>query len=63
MEENLKIFKLEYLSNHRWDHPEILNLSLGNQSKLKVAWNEDDLRILKVEYISNHWIYLPQILN
>ena len=38
----------------------ILNLSLGDQTKLNM---EDDLKILKVEYLSNHWSDLPQILN
>ena len=43
MEEDLKILKVEYLSNHWSDFPQILNLSLGDQTKIKNAWNEDDL--------------------
>ena len=37
MEEELKIFKVEYLSNHWSDFPKILNLSLGDQTKIKTA--------------------------
>ena len=42
MEEDLKMLKFEYLSNHWSDFPKILILSLGNQTKIKNAWNEDD---------------------
>ena len=63
MEDDLKILKVEYLSNHLSDLPQILNLSWGNQTKLDIVWNEDKLTIIKVEYISFHWSYLPQILN
>ena len=41
MEDDLKILKVEYLSNHWSDLPQILNLSSGDQTKN--AWNEDDL--------------------
>ena len=34
MEEDLKILKVEYLSNHWSDFPQILNLSLGNWTKV-----------------------------
>ena len=44
MEDDLKILKVEYLSNHYLFLPEILNLSLGDQTKIKNAWNEDDLQ-------------------
>ena len=44
MEEDLKIFKVEYLSNHWSDFPQILNLSLGDQTKIRNAYNEDDLQ-------------------
>jgi hypothetical protein len=43
MEDDLKILKVEYLSNHSLDPPQILNLSSGIQTKIKKAWNEDDL--------------------
>ena len=43
MEDDLKILKVEYLSNHWSDLPQILNLSSGEQPKIKNAWNEDDL--------------------
>ena len=35
MEDDLKILKVEYLSNHWSDLPQILNLSLGDQTKSK----------------------------
>ena len=41
MEDDLKILKVEYLSNHWLDFPQILNLSSGDQTKFKNAWNED----------------------
>ena len=44
MEDNLKILKLEYLSNHLSDFPQILSLSLGNQTKLKNTQNEDNFQ-------------------
>jgi hypothetical protein len=54
MEDDLKILKTEYISNHWSDLSQILNLSLGNQTKIKycLKWRqppmEDDLKILKV---------------
>ena len=36
--------KVEYLSNHWSDFPQILNLSLWDQTKIKNAWNKDDLQ-------------------
>ena len=52
MEDDLKKLKLEYISNHWLDFPQILNLSLWDQTKIKNAWNKDD-----------HWLDFPQILN
>ena len=69
MEDNLKILKVEYLSNHWSDLPQILNLVLRDQTNIKkcMKWRwppeEDNLIILKVEYLSNHWLDFPQILN
>ena len=37
MEEDLKILKVEYLSNHWSDFPQILDLSLGDQTKIENA--------------------------
>ena len=37
IEDDLKILKVEYLSNHWSDWPQILNLSLGDQTKIKNA--------------------------
>ena len=36
MEEDLKILKVEYLRNHWPDLPQILNLSSGDQTKIKM---------------------------
>ena len=44
MEDDLKILKVEYLSNHSSDPPQILNLRSGDQTKIKNAWNEDNLQ-------------------
>ena len=44
MEDDLNIIKVEYLSNHWSDFPQILKLSLEDQTKIKNASNEDDLR-------------------
>ena len=70
LEDNLKILKVEYLSNHWSDLPQFLNFSSGEQTKVKNAWNEEGLqwktnsngKILKVE-LSNHWSDVLQILN
>ena len=66
MEEDLKILKVEYLSNQWLDFPQILNLSLGYHTKIKNGLKQrlppmkEDLKILKVEYLSNHWLDFPQ---
>ena len=49
MEDDLKILKFEYLNNHWFDLPQILNLSSGDQTKIKNAQHETK--------------ELPQILN
>ena len=36
MEDDLKILKVKYLSNHSLDPPQILNLSSGDQTKIKM---------------------------
>ena len=43
MEDDLKIFKVEYLSNHLLDLPQLLKLSFGDQTKAEIAVNEDEL--------------------
>ena len=54
MEEDLKILKVEYLSNHWLDLPQILNLSLVDRIKMKNTWNEkgptmeDNLKNIKI---------------
>ena len=42
MEENPEILKSKFLSIRGSDFPQILNLSLGDQTKIKNAWKEDD---------------------
>ena len=60
MEDDLKILKVEYISNRLLDHTQILNLSFDDQnmfSKSSKWWRpqmEDNLKILKVEYLRNH---------
>ena len=44
MEDSLKIWNIEYLSNHLSDRPQIENLGQGDQIKIENAWNEDDLQ-------------------
>ena len=44
MEDDHKIIKVEYLSNHWSDLPQILNLSSGDKIKIKYAWNENELQ-------------------
>jgi hypothetical protein len=56
MEDDLKISKVEYLSNRLYDHTQILNLD--DQSKVFKYF-----KILKMEYISNHLLDPTQMLN
>ena len=44
MEDDLNILKVEYLNNHWSDFPQILKLSLEDQTKIKNTQNEDDLQ-------------------
>ena len=44
MEDDLKILKIEYLSSQWSDLPQSLNLSTGDQTKVKEGLNEDDLQ-------------------
>ena len=43
MEDELKIFKVEYIRNSLLDLPQILNLSSVDRTKINNAWNEDNL--------------------
>ena len=69
MEDDLKVLKMEYLSNHLLDHTNILNLSFDDQTilnkslKKRLPSMEDDLKILKWQYLSNHLLKHNQILN
>ena len=62
MEDDLNILKVEHLNNHWSDFPQILKLSLEDQTKIKNASNEDDIQlsngrrpqILKMEYLIKH---------
>ena len=55
MEDDLKILKVDYLSNNLLDHTQILNLSLYDQTiffKSFKRWQppmEEDLKLSKVE--------------
>ena len=55
MEDDFKILKVDYLSNHYSDFSEIWNLGSGDQTKINNRGHtiEVDLKILKVEYLSN----------
>ena len=44
MEDNLKILKAEYLSNHLLDHTQILNLDLDDQTIFYKSWDENNLQ-------------------
>ena len=44
MEDDLNILKVEYLSNHWLDFPQILKLSLEDQTKIKNSENQDNLQ-------------------
>ena len=69
MEDDLKILKVEYLSNHWLDFTQIWNLGLRDQTKLYKCFKwrrppmEDHRKILRVEYLSNHWLELTKIWN
>ena len=69
MEHNLKILKVDYLSNHLMDPTQILNLSLDYQTILykSFKWRrppmKDDLNKLKVEYPNNQLLDHTQMLS
>ena len=69
MKDDLKIFKVEYLSNNLLNHTQILNLILDDQTIVykSLKWRrplmEDDLKIIKVEYLSHHLLDHTQTLN
>jgi hypothetical protein len=69
MEDDLKILKVEFLSNRLLDHTQILNLSLADQSIFCKSFNwrwpplKDNLKILKMDYLSNRLLDHTQILN
>ena len=52
IEDDLRIVKVEYLSNHLMDHTQILNLSFMTKPYFVNPLNEeDDLKISKVKYL------------
>jgi hypothetical protein len=66
MEDDLKILKVEYLSNCLLDHTQILNFRLmrpkqGVYFKWRQPPIEEDLKILKVECLSNQLLDPIQI--
>ena len=68
MEDDLKILKVEYLSNHLGSYSNS-KLIFDDQTILykSFKWRkpamEDDLKILEVECLSNHLLDPTQILN
>ena len=69
MEDDLKIFKVEYLRNQGLDLTQIWDLRLGYQTKLYKCFKlrqpqtEEDLKILKLRIAANHWLDLTQTWN
>ena len=75
MDDDLKMLKGEYLSNHWLYLLQISNLSLEDQTKINVVMEFEmkttsdrppmdyDRKILKVEYLSNHWSDLRNFSN
>ena len=67
MEDDIKIFKVEYLSNQLLGHTQISDLRLDDQTifykslKWRLPTMEDDLKIFKVEYFTNHLLDHTQI--
>ena len=45
MEDNLKIWKIEYLSSKWSDFPQILNTSSWDQAIVKKGFNEDNIQM------------------
>ena len=66
MEDDLKIFKVEYLRNQGLDLTQIWDLRLDYQTKLYKCFKlrqpqiEEDLKILKLRIAANHWLDLTQ---
>jgi hypothetical protein len=69
MEDDITKLKVECLSNHLFDHTQILNLILYDQTIFckSFKWGrppmEDDLKIQKVEFLSNFLLDHTKILN
>ena len=63
MEDNLKILKVEYLSNRLLDVTQIFNFSYMTKPCFVNPSNEDNLKISKVEYFSNRSFDNTKILN
>ena len=69
MEDELKILKVEYLSKHWSYFPQILNLSLWDQTKITNALKEDDhqwkkrSKYWKLNISTSTCRIFPQILN
>jgi hypothetical protein len=62
MEDNLKLSKLEYHSNHLSDLPKILKLNWEDQTKIEncLKYRQSPM---ESENLRNHWLELPQILD
>ena len=59
MEEDIKICKVEYISNHWLDLPQIFNLSSWDQTTTTQIRHQNMLN----NSATNHWFDLPKILN
>ena len=63
MDDDLKIWKFEYLSSHWSNFPQILNISSGEQTKVKKSFNEDTLQCKTTSngrWLQNMKIWIPQ---
>jgi hypothetical protein len=67
MEDDLEILKVQYLSNQLLDLPQLINLILGDQTKIENCLKgrqptmEDDLTNLKYITTTTYWIFLNVI--
>ena len=62
LEDNLRILKVEYISDQILDLPQILNLTrTGKCLKWRRPPIEDELKLLKVGYVRNYRVDIPWI--
>jgi hypothetical protein len=63
MEDNLKNFQMDFLSNHWVDLNQILNLTPGDQTKTDEDKRNRTLKNFKMDFLSNHLADLNQLLT